>query len=120
MTVSWRVSVCPSGTGLGMYIYENIYLYWIYGANSLGSICQLNIYVGIGYIIPTVGGDECKLVSFSVPFGRMVGEYIYFKIYLCVGYMLQTILGVYLNIYVGVGYSSLGIIVVAVGGRVGK
>ena len=33
MTVSWRVSVCPSGTGLGMYIYENIYLYWIYAAN---------------------------------------------------------------------------------------
>ena len=32
MTVSWRVSVCPSGTGLGMYIYENIYLYWIYAA----------------------------------------------------------------------------------------
>ena len=26
MTVSWRVSVCPSGTGLGMYIYENIYI----------------------------------------------------------------------------------------------
>ena len=32
MTVSWRVSVCPSGTVLGMYIYENIYLYWIYAA----------------------------------------------------------------------------------------
>ena len=32
MTVSWRVSVCPWGTGLGMYIYENIYLYWIYAA----------------------------------------------------------------------------------------
>ena len=40
-------------------------------------------------------GDECKLVSFCVPFGRIVGEYIYFKIYLCVEYMLQTILGVY-------------------------
>ena len=56
MTVSWRVSVCPSGTGFGMYIYENIYLYWIYAANNLGSICQLNIYVDIGYIMPTLGG----------------------------------------------------------------
>ena len=27
MTVNWRVSVCPSGTGFGMYIYEKIYLY---------------------------------------------------------------------------------------------
>ena len=52
MTVSWRVSVCPSGTGFGMYIYENIYLYWIYAANHLGSIYQLKIYVDIGYIIP--------------------------------------------------------------------
>ena len=59
---------------------EYICWYWIYHANSWG--------------------DECKLVSFCVPFGRMVGEYIYFKIYLCVtvvGYMLQTILGVYVS-----------------------
>ena len=32
-----------------MYIFENVYLYWIYAANNLGSMCQLNIYVGIGY-----------------------------------------------------------------------
>ena len=49
-----RVSVCPSGTGFGMYIYEKIYLYWIYAANHLGSIYQLKIYVDIGYIMPTL------------------------------------------------------------------
>ena len=37
MTVSWRVSVCPSDTGLGMYIYENIVF------------C-------IGYMLPTIWG----------------------------------------------------------------
>ena len=73
---------------------EYICWYWIYHANSCG--------------------DECKLVSFCVPFGRMVGEYIYFKIYLCVGYIYAannfgSICK--LNIYVGVGYSSLGMIV---------
>ena len=56
MTVSWRVSVCPLGTVLGMYIYDNIYLYWIYASNHLGSICQLNVYVDIGYIMPTLEG----------------------------------------------------------------
>ena len=56
MNVSCRVSVCPSGTVLGMYIYDNIYLYWIYASNHLGSICQLNVYVDIGYIMPTLEG----------------------------------------------------------------
>ena len=37
-----------------MYIFENVYLYWIYAANNMGSMCQLNIYVGIGYIMPTL------------------------------------------------------------------
>ena len=44
MTVSWRVSVCPSGTGLGMYIYENIYLYWIYAA-TYPKICHKKLVV---------------------------------------------------------------------------
>ena len=51
----------------------NIYLYWIYSANiwgiydswrvsvrpsgaGLGNMCQLNIYICIGYILPTFGG----------------------------------------------------------------
>ena len=29
-----------------MYIFRNIYLYWIYDANNLGNMSQLNIYVG--------------------------------------------------------------------------
>ena len=40
----------------GMYNFRNIYLYWIYDANNLGSICHLKIYVDIGYIMPTLGG----------------------------------------------------------------
>ena len=110
MNVSWRVSVCPSGTGLGNVQFrkclfvleiccqqfgeyvsvEYIYWYWIYHANTWAlnvswrvSVCpsgtgwgnvqfrkclfvleiccqqfgeyQLNIYVGIGYIMPTLG-----------------------------------------------------------------
>ena len=40
----------------GMYIFRNIYLYWIYDANNLVRICHLKIYVDIGYIMPTFGG----------------------------------------------------------------
>ena len=56
-----------------MYIFRNIYLYWIYAANSLGNICQLNVYVDIGYIMPTVG-DACKLEGFCVPLGTGLGN----------------------------------------------
>ena len=74
MTVSWRVSVCPSGTGFGMYIYENIYLYWIYAANHLGRICQLNIYVDIGYWNSTFGCCTSALSATSISaFVEVVG-----------------------------------------------
>ena len=47
----------PFGHRVGECTFlENAYLYWIYAANILGSMCQLNIYVGIGYIMPTIGG----------------------------------------------------------------
>ena len=47
----------PLGTRLGnVHFVTYIYLYWIYATNHLGSICQLNIYVDIGYIMPTLGG----------------------------------------------------------------
>ena len=36
--------------------FENVFLHWICAANNLGNICQLNICVGIGYIMPTLGG----------------------------------------------------------------
>ena len=39
-----------------MYNSEIRHLYWICAANNLGSMCQWNIYVGIGYIMPTLGG----------------------------------------------------------------
>ena len=71
-------------------------MYWIYTANNLGNICQFDIYSGWIHHANS-WGDECKLGSFCSPFGRRVGEYIYFKIYICVGYLLQTILGEYVS-----------------------
>ena len=52
-----KVNESIFGGGVGECTFlENAYLYWIYAANNLGSMCQLNIYVGIGYIMPTIGG----------------------------------------------------------------
>ena len=56
--------------GWGIYIFQNISLCWIYAANNFGSICKLNIYVGVGYsslgiIVGAVGGR--------------VGEYTFLK-----------------------------------------
>ena len=42
--------------GWEVYIYKNMLLYWIYAANNLGSMWQLNIYVDIVYTMPTIGG----------------------------------------------------------------
>ena len=56
---SWRVSVRASGRWVGAHVSVEdiyIYLYWIYSANNWGNICQLNLYIGIGYILPTIGG----------------------------------------------------------------
>ena len=63
------------------------------------------------------------LGSYCLPFGRRVGEYMYIfqNISLCWIYAANNFVSICkLNIYVGVGYSSLGIIFGAVGGRVGK
>ena len=35
---------------------ENAYFYSIHAANNLGSMCQLNIYLGIGYTMTSIGG----------------------------------------------------------------
>ena len=70
-----------------MYIFRNIYLYWIYDANNLGSICQLNIY-DIGYSCQHLG-DECKLEGFCTPFGRRVGEYTFLNIMLVLNISCQ-------------------------------
>ena len=44
-----------------------IYLYWVYSANNWGNICQMNLYIGIGYI-----GDIWGYMPFA--FGIRVGE----------------------------------------------
>ena len=47
----------PFGHRVGECTFlENAYFYSIHAANNLGSMCQLNIYVGIGYSMPTLGG----------------------------------------------------------------
>ena len=38
--------------GWEVYIYRNIYLYWIHAANNLASMLQ--VYVDIGYILPKI------------------------------------------------------------------
>ena len=94
--------------GWGKYIFRIKYLYWIYSANNLGNICQLNIYVGIGYIKPTVGGLNVSRVHGSgIYAANNLGNICQLNIYVGIG-------------YVAVGYSSLGMIVGAFGGRVGE
>ena len=44
----------PPYISLLVYMYRNIYLYWIYAANNLASM--LKVYVDIGYIMPKVWG----------------------------------------------------------------
>ena len=44
--------------GWGMYIFENVYLYWIYAANNLGSMCRV-LDISCQHL-----GDECKLEDF--------------------------------------------------------
>ena len=43
------------------------------------NICKLNIYIDIGYILPTLGG---QLEGFCAPFGRRIGGIILKYIYL--------------------------------------
>ena len=41
---------------------EFMYWYWIYSANNWGIYVKLNLYVSIGYILPTI--EEYMLVEF--------------------------------------------------------
>ena len=77
-------------------IHIYIYLYWIYDANNLGSICHLKIYVDIGYIMPTFGG-LMKVGGFLSALWHRVGECTYLEIYICIGYMMPTIWGIYVT-----------------------
>ena len=54
--VCWRVSMCHSGAGLGKIHLKNTNLYCTNVVNNLGYLCELKIYFGIGYIMPTLGG----------------------------------------------------------------
>ena len=51
-----------------IYALGNIYVSWIYGYMYL---CQLNSYIGIGYILPTIGGymsiGRCLCRIYPIP-----------------------------------------------------
>ena len=56
MYVIWWVSVCPLGAGLGnVHFLEYTFVLDIY-CQQLGNMCQFNLYIGIVYILPTIGG----------------------------------------------------------------
>ena len=42
-------------------------------------------------------GDECNLEGFCVPFGPRVRECTFLEIYICIGYMLPTVWGIYVS-----------------------
>ena len=69
MNVSCRVSVRPSGAGMGN-IHFRIYML------ALNISCQHL-------------GDECKLEGFCAPFGRRVGEYTFLNIMLVLNISCQ-------------------------------
>ena len=69
MNVSCRVSVRPSGAGMGN-IHFRIYML------ALNISCQHL-------------GDECKLEGFCAPFGRRVGEYTFLNIMLVLNISFQ-------------------------------
>ena len=79
MNESWVVSVCPTGA----YICQNISLCWIYAANNFGSICKLDIYVGVGYsllgiIVGAFGGTFSKIWIYAA---NNLGGKCCYKIY---------------------------------------
>ena len=41
--------------------------------------------------------DECNLEGFCVPFGPRVRECTFLEIYICIGYMLPTVWGIYVS-----------------------
>ena len=74
---------------------------------QLGNICQLNLYIVIGYILPTIG-DISQLESVCAPFGRRVGGIC---IVFCIKHTFvvdiycQQFENIYqFNIRIGIGY----------------
>ena len=57
-----------------MYCPEHTFVLDIY-CQQFENIYQLNILIGIGYILPTIG-DISQLGSVCAPFWRKVGEYV--------------------------------------------
>ena len=46
----------PSGAGCGNVNFEEYTFILDIHCQQLGNMCQLNIYICIGYILPTIGG----------------------------------------------------------------
>ena len=74
----------PFGRSVREYTFLEIYIcIWIYAPNNLGNISRLNIYVGIEYIMTTLG-DACKLESFCALRAQGCEIYIFRNIYMLV------------------------------------
>ena len=102
----WGLSVCPSSTRLGhlhvlRYIFvldmfcqqlwgvvrlRVVHLYWIYSANNCGCTFVLDIFCQQLWSIVQMG-------AVCVPFKHKVGAFTCFEIYICIGYVLPTIVG---------------------------
>ena len=52
---------------------------------GVGERAFFNMYIGIGYILPTNGG-LCRLEGVCAPFGRSVGECAFCNMYICIGH----------------------------------
>ena len=108
MNVSWRVSVCPSGTGLGnVHFWKCIF--------PLDMCCQQfgeyesveYMCCGIGYIMNIFGeymSVEYKYLDIWYDMPNMMKNYEQPQgkgMYICIGYVLLTIWGIYVSwIYV--------------------
>ena len=85
----------PSGAGSGNVNFEEYTFILDIHCQQLGNMCQLNIYICIGYILPTIGGymtvGGCLCALPGAGLGNMCQLNIY--IYICIGYILPTIGG---------------------------
>ena len=99
INVIWNVYVCPSAFRhtVGECTFLEIYICNGYMLPKIWGIYVSWIYVLILDISCQHLGDECKLEGFCVPFGHRVRECTFLKMYICIGYVLPTIWGIWVS-----------------------
>ena len=75
----------PSGAGSGNVNFEEYTFILDIHCQQLGNMCQLNIYICIGYILPTIGGymtvGGCLCALPGAGLGNMCQLNIYIYLY---------------------------------------